>query len=123
MTPMEYQKKVKELSVYKKTLPDEKTLPCINPYSPKDIMYTVLGLTGEAGEVANQVKKYIRDDDFVWTTDRLSKVCDELGDTLWYLTAVCNELGFNLGELMQSNIDKLTNRKKKGTLKGDKRDD
>lgn len=121
MTPSEYQKKVKELSIYKNTLPDEKVLPAINPYSPKDIVYTVLGLTGEAGEVANQVKKYIRDDEFVWTTDRLGKVYDELGDTLWYLTAVCNELGFDLADVMSSNIAKLEGRKKKGTLKGDKR--
>ena len=121
MTLTEYQNKVKDLSVYKDTLPGEEPLIAQFIFSPKDIMYTVLGLTGEAGEVANQVKKYIRDDRFVWTNERLAKVEDELGDVLWYLAAVCNELHFSFEAVMEHNIAKLDKRKAKGTLKGDQR--
>jgi len=46
--------------------------------------YTALGLFGEAGEIANQVKKIWRDDDGVLTADRMTKLRDELGDVLWY---------------------------------------
>lgn len=123
MNTIEYQEEVKELSLYKETMPGGIPLPKFSVYKPKDIMYTVLGLTGEAGEVANQVKKYVRDDHFVWTPERVMKVKDEIGDVLWYATALCNEMGFELSDVMQCNIDKLHSRQKNGTIKGDKRDD
>lgn len=67
--------------------------------------YVALGLAGEAGEVANQVKRMYRTDGINRT-----KIRDELGDVLWYWTACCIEMGFDPGEVMQDNIDKLNKR-------------
>lgn len=82
-----------------------------------------LGLAGEAGEVANKVKKIYRDDQFYEGTDRIyeqtrCEIFDELGDVLWYVAQVADELGFNLKEIAQANLDKLASRKERGVLHG-----
>lgn len=69
-----------------------------------------LGLAGESGEVVEHVKKYAfhgRKFDFAYMQR-------ELGDVLFYLTAFCNDLGFTLEDVMQTNIDKLKERWPKG---------
>ena len=77
------------------------------------ILYPTLGLAGEAGEVANKVKKIVRD-------GKLDKeaIGSELGDCLWYIAAVCRDLGLNMGEVASGNLDKLAKRKQNNTLKG-----
>lgn len=78
--------------------------------------YLVLGLNGEAGEVANVYKKYIRSrgrdgldatDTFRETHERM---VDEIGDCLWYVALLADELGLNLSALAQQNLDKLNRR-------------
>lgn len=76
------------------------------------LAYTTLGLAGEAGEIANKVKKVIRDGR---STDGIA---DELGDVLWYLAAVANELGADLGDIADANLAKLASRAKRGKLGG-----
>lgn len=79
--------------------------------------YLTLGLASEAGEVSGVVKKYIRQDyDFDTAKDKLSK---ELGDVIWYWARLCDELGLNPEEVMESNINKLLNRQVNNTLQGD----
>lgn len=83
------------------------------------VIYTILGMNGEAGEAADHVKKMLRDDGGVITESRAQAIIKEVGDTLWYVTRAANELGFGLTELMAMNIAKLTQRKRDATLHGD----
>ena len=68
------------------------------------VMYPALGLCGEAGEVAEKVKKSIRDG------NSLEGVGLELGDVLWYISAIADDLGVTLEEVAQANVDKLNSR-------------
>ena len=77
------------------------------------ILYPALGLAGEAGEVANKVKKIIRDGKL----DK-SALGAEIGDCLWYIAALCRDLNLDLGEIAKANLEKLQDRKARGTLKG-----
>ena len=77
------------------------------------ITYPALGLAGEAGEVANKVKKFIRDGKL----DK-SALGAEIGDCLWYIAALCRDLNLDLGEIAKANLEKLQDRKARGTLKG-----
>ncbi len=79
--------------------------------------YAVLGLTGEAGELANKLKKVIRDG--LDPSDYEPAMAKELGDVLWYCAAVADDLGMSLSEIAQGNLDKLAARQKKGTISGD----
>ena len=77
------------------------------------VLYPTLGLCGEAGEVAEKVKKQVRDGVF-----NRHEVAKELGDVLWYLTNVCNDIGYNLDEIADLNINKLSSRKKRDVIQG-----
>lgn len=77
------------------------------------VLYPALGLAAEAGEVANKVKKILRDNKF----DR-EGIADEIGDCLWYIAALCRDLNVNMGEVAKNNLDKLQDRKKRGKLSG-----
>ena len=78
-----------------------------------EIVYPALGLAGEAGEVANKVKKILRDKNF----DR-NGIADELGDCLWYIAALCRDLNIEMSEVAKGNLKKLKDRQNRGTLKG-----
>lgn len=80
------------------------------------ITYTVLGLIGEAGEIANKWKKYYRDD--LDLADVLSSMREELGDVLWYIANLAAELGYSLNQIAEDNLQKLANRQSAGTLTG-----
>jgi len=83
------------------------------------LVYTVLGLAGEAGEIANKTKKVLRDSDGVLEAGKREALVGELGDVAWYLAQTATELGVNLDDVFKDNLDKLKKRKEKGTLKGD----
>jgi NTP pyrophosphatase (non-canonical NTP hydrolase) len=85
------------------------------------LIYAALGLAGEAGEIANQVKKIKRDDQGILTDDRKRKIVDEAGDVLWYLQAIADEVGLDLGRIGELNADKLRERKSRNTIHGDRR--
>jgi len=88
---------------------------------PKEraIEYCILGLVGEAGEIANKYKKIIRDNRGVLTQEHRDKISDECGDVFWYLSELSTNLGVSLSSLADSNIKKLKQRKEKKTLGGD----
>ena len=97
------------------------------PESEKYV-YTSLGLNGEAGEVADKIKKIIRGDGgkaernangaLIIPDDKKVDIALEIGDVLWYCAVLSHELGFDLGEVAQMNIDKLASRDKRGVIKG-----
>lgn len=90
----------------------------IYPSRGKNLTYVTLGLVGEAGEIANKVKKILRDDNSNITCERAEQLYDEIGDVLWYVAMLADELSFNLDSIAIDNINKLQSRQEKGTLKG-----
>ena len=82
------------------------------PRRLKNLEYPTLGLAGEAGEVANIVKKIQRDAGGVTTDETRARLKDELGDVLWYISACADELGLTLAEIAEFNVEKLAKRHK-----------
>lgn len=87
------------------------------------ILYPALGLAGEAGEVANKVKKLIRDGLENAPKDWRDQIANEIGDVLWYCAALATDLNLTLGMIAGQNEAKLRSRQEAGTLggSGDKR--
>ncbi len=102
----EYQKKALETATY-----DEKY----------KILYPVLGLGNEAGEVLGKIKKWLRGDDGegAMSLDRKQALKEEMGDVLWYLAVLAHDLDLELNDIAQVNVDKLSSRKERGAIKGD----
>lgn len=84
----------------------------------KDTLHWVLGINGEAGEVAEKVKKIIRDKNGEMTEQDKEELAKEIGDVLWYLAVFAHDLGFPLDGIAQQNLDKLKSRKARGVLGG-----
>jgi NTP pyrophosphatase (non-canonical NTP hydrolase) len=82
------------------------------------LSYPALGLAGEAGEVAEHAKKAIRDDGGSVTDERRAAMSKELGDVLWYVAQLASELGLQLDDVAQANLDKLLSRQRRGVLSG-----
>ena len=80
------------------------------PRRMSNLEYPTLGLAGEAGEVANIVKKIQRDNAGVINDEIRLKLKDELGDVLWYISACADELGLTLTEIAEYNVNKLAKR-------------
>lgn len=85
------------------------------------IIYPVLGLGNEAGEVMGKVKKWLRGDDGagVLSEERRQALKEEMGDVLWYLAVLARDLDLTLDEIADVNIKKLQSRQARGTIKGD----
>jgi NTP pyrophosphatase (non-canonical NTP hydrolase) len=82
------------------------------------LAYPALGLAGEAGEVAEHAKKAIRDDGGEVSDARRAAMAKELGDVLWYVAQLASELGLDLDQLAQANLEKLLSRQRRGMLSG-----
>ena len=82
------------------------------------IIYPTLGLTGEAGEVANKVKKIIRDGTNKNNENLVQEISAEIGDCLWYISVLADDIGVKLSDIANRNLEKLANRKEKGTIHG-----
>lgn len=100
----DYQKVIETFAVY----PRDNELIAVS--------YLALGLNGEAGEVADEVKKAIRNDGQI-STERRAKILDEIGDVLWYITRLAIEFDTPLSEIAQANIEKLEKRRQLNGLK------
>lgn len=90
----------------------------IYPDRGHNFIYPALGLCGEAGEVAEKIKKALRDDEGRITHERREALVLEMGDILWYLAALARELDLNLGDIAAANIAKLSARQTAGKLHG-----
>ena len=87
-------------------------------FKNEGLYYTTLGLVGEAGEIANKVKKIMRDSDGKLTKINKADIFDELGDVLWYCASLADELGVNLEDVAKCNLNKLADRLNRCTIKG-----
>ena len=83
------------------------------------IIYPTIKLNGEAGEVAEKVGKTLRDKEGVFTDEIKLEIAKELGDVLWYISALAQDLGYTLEEVGQLNIDKLESRTKRNMIHGE----
>ena len=83
------------------------------------LTYVCLGIAGEAGEVCNKAKKVLRDAGGVMTEERRAAMEAELGDVLWYVAALADELGVSLSAAAAGNLAKLADRAARGAIKGD----
>ena len=104
MTFDEYQEKSRETAVY--------------PDQGDNFVYPTLGLVGEAGEIAEKVKKVIRDNGGKLDEERKVALTKELGDVLWYLSQLATELKVSLNEIADINIKKLQDRHQRDAIKG-----
>lgn len=84
----------------------------------KELMQQVLGLADESGEVLAKFKKWIRDDDADFAKLDRENIKKELGDILWYIAVVADDIGVSLQDIASYNIEKLASRKARGTLSG-----
>ena len=100
----DYQNKCKETAEY--------------PIIGHGCVYPALGLANEAGECLGKIKKVFRDNDGVFSNDKVEAIKAEAGDILWYLSQLCTELGISLNDVAQLNLDKLIDRKVRGVIQG-----
>jgi len=90
----------------------------VYPDAGANLTYPALGLCGEAGEVAEKVKKAIRDDAGVLTEQRRAALAGELGDVLWYVAQLATEAGLDLDTVADANLEKLRSRQQRSVLSG-----
>lgn len=91
----------------------------IYPNRGNNFIYPTLGLVGEAGEIAEKVKKVLRDKQGIIDNATRVQLVGELGDVLWYVSQLAYELGVDLDEVAMFNLDKLTSRKARNKLHGE----
>ena len=99
-----YQKEARKTAIY--------------PNKDKNFIYPTLGLVGESGEVAEKIKKVLRDKNGSFDYESKLALKKELGDVLWYLSNLCDELDFSLSDVAKANLDKLNLRLSKGKISG-----
>ena len=90
----------------------------IYPNIGNNIYYPTLGLCGESGEVAEKIKKIMRDDGGIVSEEKKELLKKELGDSMWYLSNLAAELGLDLNDIAETNIKKLKDRQARNVLKG-----
>ena len=100
----EYQKRSRKTAIY--------------PNKGNNFVYPVLGLVGESGEVAEKIKKVLRDNGGIVDETRKEEIKKELGDVLWYLAQIATELDISLNEVARLNVEKLESRMERNKLHG-----
>ena len=105
-------KKISDLDMYQQVAKTTAIYP-----REQAIIYPTLGLTGEAGEVANKVKKLIRDG-YEKNKDYRTEISAELGDVLWYIAVLASDIGIELSDIATNNIIKLKDRQARGVIGG-----
>ena len=94
----------------------------LHPNAGDKLPHLALGIDGEAGQIADKIKKFIRDTHFTFVTDlsleQKMPLAVELGDVLWYISQLATELGFTLEQIAEMNIEKLYSRMDREQLGG-----
>lgn len=83
-----------------------------------NISYLALAICGEAGELADKVKKVLRDKQGQFYMPDLTAIAMELGDVLWYVANLAKVLGYDLSDIATLNLEKINGRVERGTLHG-----
>ncbi|MBI4059378.1 nucleoside triphosphate pyrophosphohydrolase family protein [Candidatus Microgenomates bacterium] len=104
MTFKDYQQKSRKTAFY--------------PGCNDNFVYPTLGLAGESGEVAEKIKKVLRDKNGVIDRETKEEIVKELGDVLWYLSQITTEIGASLESVAAENLKKLASRKERGKIRG-----
>jgi len=102
-----------ELNEYQKMALETAIYP--NEYK---VVYPALGMAGEAGEVADKVKKIIRDNNSKMNNEKALEIAKEVGDVLWYCATMANDIGFDLETIAKMNYEKLHSRQQRGMIHG-----
>lgn len=105
-----YQHEAKKFAIYKDNLSDD-----------NNVIYPVLGLVSESGEVADKIKKIMRDTNIPLrdlSVETKTEISKELGDCLWYIAMIAEELEFDLSEIAEGNLSKLGSRRERSKLTG-----
>ncbi len=90
-----------------------------NPKDKKnELFHLLLGLCGEAGEIAEKAKKIIRDKDSDFSQLDVADLTKELGDVLWHVAVVADYFDVDLETVGDTNIKKLASRLERGTISG-----
>jgi len=110
MTFNEYQKQAMTTELMKRS---EK----LSAHDPAFVA-KILGLVGEAGEVAEKFKKIVRDKNGIVSEQDKADIEKELGDVLWYISALSDYLGLPLQDVADKNLEKLFSRRYRGVQKG-----
>ena len=105
MTFEEYQKLSRKTAIY--------------PDKDNNFVYPTLGLTGEAGEVSEKIKKVLRDDNGIVDGLKRQEIKKELGDVLWYLSQIATELDLSLDDIATFNVEKINSRQERNKISGD----
>lgn len=84
----------------------------------KDLAHWVFGVTGEAGEIAEKIKKIIRDKNGQLNVDDKEEIAKEIGDVLWYLAVLAKHLDITFDEIGARNIAKLRSRQARDKIQG-----
>ena len=100
----EYQRHSRQTAVY--------------PDAGSNLVYPALGLAGEAGEAAENIKRVLRDDGGSLTAERRDALAKELGDVLWYVAQLATEARLDLDAIAEANLEKLLSRQQRGALTG-----
>jgi NTP pyrophosphatase (non-canonical NTP hydrolase) len=103
MTFNDYQKKASSTVIYPEKL---------------KIVYPLIGMTGETGEVAEKIKKVLRDNKGEFSDEKKAEIALEVGDVLWYLSSLASDLGYTLDEIAEMNINKILSRKERNVIHG-----
>ena len=90
----------------------------IYPNKGDNLYYPALGLAGEAGEVCEKIKKIMRDKKGYLSDEDAEEIGKELGDVLWYVSALATEINLRLSCIAEDNVKKLQSRKERGSLQG-----
>lgn len=89
------------------------------PNRGNNYIYATLGLVGESGEVAEKIKKLIREKDHELTPEFKKEVLKEIGDVLWFVATFAYEMGADIEEVARLNVEKLTSRMERDVVYGD----
>lgn len=105
MTFEEYQKLSRKTVIY--------------PNAGNNFIYPTLGLVGEAGEVAEKIKKVLRDSGGKISDEKREELKKELGDVLWYISQISTEINIRLDDVAAGNLEKLNSRFERNRISGD----
>lgn len=83
------------------------------------IVYPTIGLAGETGEVAEKVKKVIRDHGGMFSEEQKREIAKELGDVMWYIASIATDMGYTMDDIARINIEKIRSRSERALLHGD----